>query len=547
MAGLALLFACSLPLQADEEHPPEPLQQRTQFLEAKRALEQGQSRRFLQLATPLQEYPLYPYLIYWHLRENLQEQSSANIDAFLKTHGDTPLAPLLRAAWLTHLAENERWPEFLRFYRGSNSSKLRCHAHRAELATGDRRAAWAGAKRLWLVGYSQNKACDPLFEAWEEGGGITDALRWERIGLAMERGNSGLARYLAKALPEAQQRWVKLWRQVDYRPERIDTAELLQQDNEHSRRIALHGIIRLAEKRPTEAVARWPALIQRHAFSAEQRQRFYRSMAMSLAFDGDAGALKWFGMLTPQQLDDSATGWAVRVALRQGRWKKVLEWSERLSPAAQQSEQWRYWRARALEALERESPAQHLYKTLAQERSYYGFLAADRSDSPYNLNHQPLQVEPSALRNLEQKPALVRAHELYHLTLTRDARREWDYAVAQMDRQERLAAGKLADAWKWHDRALLTLARANHWDDLAIRFPLAHFEAIRTEAERHQLDPAWIYAVARQESAFIEDVRSPAGALGLMQLMPATGREIARKLKHSSDSYALLEPATNIR
>jgi soluble lytic murein transglycosylase len=97
-------------------------------------------------------------------------------------------------------------------------------------------------------------------------------------------------------------------------------------------------------------------------------------------------------------------------------------------------------------------------------------------------------------------------------------------------------AAKLAHRWGWHGRAILTVARTPHLDDLEMRFPLAYHDRVLEQAEARRLDPAWMYAIVRQESAFIADARSPAGALGLMQIMPGTGRKIARSLNKPLES-----------
>ena len=54
------------------------------------------------------------------------------------------------------------------------------------------------------------------------------------------------------------------------------------------------------------------------------------------------------------------------------------------------------------------------------------------------------------------------------------------------------------------------------------RFPLAFAEQFQQQATQHQVDPAMAMAIARRESSFMVDAVSPAGARGLMQLMPGT-------------------------
>ena len=112
-----------------------------------------------------------------------------------------------------------------------------------------------------------------------------------------------------------------------------------------------------------------------------------------------------------------------------------------------------------------------------------------------------------------------------------DARREWNHLLPRLNEDQLLRAAKLAEEWGWHDRVIMTLARARYWDDLEMRFPLAHQQTVLNQARDQQIDPAWAFAVIRQESAFIHDARSHAGALGLMQLLPRTARSVARSLR----------------
>ena len=102
--------------------------------------------------------------------------------------------------------------------------------------------------------------------------------------------------------------------------------------------------------------------------------------------------------------------------------------------------------------------------------------------------------------------------------------------------------------WGWHDRAILTMARTQYNDDLELRFPLVHREQVLSQAEINNIDPAFAYAVIRQESAFIADARSHAGALGLMQVLPRTAQQLAKgldvQINHPLD---ILDISKNLR
>ena len=543
-AACALSIALTGSLAAEEEEPSS----RELFAAAKQALERGHEDSYQTLLAELTDYPLLPYLHYWQMREQLDAQSNESVQAFIEAQADTPLAQQMRFAWLRHLATKERWEDYLAFFRPTNSAMHRCHYHTAQWQTGQQDEAWAGARGLWAVGHSQHSACDGLFTAWEAAEPLDDALRWQRIELAMAQGNVALARFVAEGLPDKEADIARRWATLHEHPVRVAEDGLLPVDGERSRPIALHALKRLAATEPERATEIWSSVAREYGLSTGERHEVAHAIALRFALRRDERALEWFAPLPAESFSESSRGWAVRAALLSKRWPAVRAWIEEMPADERNSERWSYWLARAHEATGKEGEAGAIYRRLSGSRSYYGFLAADRIDAEYNLAHQSLEVEPALIEQVLALPAVVRAGELYRLGLLQEARSEWNLALSGMNRAQSLAAGALASDWQWHDRALLTLARVGHFDDLNIRFPLAHGEAFAAEASQRELDPAWVIAVARQESAMDPLARSRVGALGLMQLMPATGRELARQLQVDlSDHQSLTQPELNIR
>ena len=226
----------------------------------------------------------------------------------------------------------------------------------------------------------------------------------------------------------------------------------------------------------------------------------------------------------------------------------MLNWLDRLPDSHIDEDRWQYWRARSLEMTGKKEQAQVIYETISSERSFYGFLAADKLGKDYSLNNEQLDIDPELEKSVADMPAIQRASELFQLKRYLDARREWYATTRLFDENELQAAAKIAHSWNWHDRAIIALSKAKSWNDLQIRFPVKHQDQVYKNAERSEIDPAWIYAMMRQESAFMPDAISPVGARGLMQLMPATAKSVARKLKQKYPSkYELLQPEKNIR
>jgi soluble lytic murein transglycosylase len=273
-----------------------------------------------------------------------------------------------------------------------------------------------------------------------------------------------------------------------------------------------------------------------------------RRLALFVASRGHPDADRRLQELPARLVDESVEEWRVRVALQTRDWDGVLDRLQLMSTETAGRPQWRYWRARALESTGRRDDAVALYGDLSELRDYHGFLAADRLDRPYRIVHRPTVVPDARIRALAKEAGILRARELYRLQRLAEARVEWEQALAGADPDRLRSAARLADGWGWHDRAIVALGRTGDWDDLELRFPLPYRHALVDQARARGIDPAWVYAVARQESLFQTDARSGAGALGLMQILPDTGRNIAGELGvRWSGSYALLQPATNLR
>jgi len=527
---------------------PDPFtEERARYREALDALKHGKHERFGQLSTSLRDYPLHPYLEDRRLRRRLAQADDAEVAAFLEQHAGTPLAERLYDDWLEYLGRTRQWQRFEHFYSGDGDAELRCYHLRATRNTGEREAWLDQALALWTVGHSQPDACDPVFEVLYDSPRIDSAALWERISLAMAEGKLSLAAWLGRKLPAAEQARVELWRQAHRRPAAALHDARLDGDDAIARRIRLHAIRRLARSQPDAA---FEALqVRREQFSAAEYHAALQYVARYAGYRRSDRAYAILARLPADWRTEETEELQARMALIERDWSALLETIDDFRHQDSQFSEWPYWRARALDALGRRGPARQLLQALSGERFFHGFLAADRLQRPYRLNHQPIEYDDATLLALlEQHPGLWRAGELHRLGRTWASRREWYQTSRQLEPAELELAAALAHEWGWHDRAIWTAARAKRWNDVRIRFPLAYREQVEQVAEQFDLDPALIYGIIRQESAFMANAHSSAGALGLMQLMPATGRHTARLLRLPKPSRAtLLTTSANLR
>jgi len=213
-----------------------------------------------------------------------------------------------------------------------------------------------------------------------------------------------------------------------------------------------------------------------------------------------------------------------------------------------ESEKWRYWRAIALLREHRPDEAATMLTSLAGERSYYGFLAADQLGQSYSLRNDTVVPDEAAIAALAGRHDLIRARELYLVGQDGRGRSEWDAVVRDFEPQQKMQAAILAHRWGWHSRAIAAAASVGDFDDLSLRYPLPFQHTFQQYSAEASIPLTWAYGVARSESLFMRDVRSRAGAIGLMQLMPSTGRKVAKQIQLPySGLNTLTDPGSNIR
>lgn len=548
LMSLTLVITVALLPRLGSAQVASVIDQRALFLQAEEALGNGQRQAYLDLLSLLEGYPLKPYLIAQDLEQNFNTRSTADVRAFFRRYADSPVADSLRRAWLRELAKQQRWSDFLQDYTPQANEQLQCLYGQALLGAGKTKAAMEHAQEMWLSGSSRPKSCDPLFAVWKSKDLLTRELVVERVQLAMNAGQTRLTQYLSRFLPQEDQSWVEYWLRVDEQPDLILERDWSGQRNDFFLPVLAHGVRKLTRVDASRTAGDWDRLRLQNGL---ERERFFcidEDIALFMSLRFEEGAVERVSALPVDLRSARLREWGVRAALRRQDWSAVLTMVDGLTESQRQEPRWRYWRARALERLGWAEQAVPLYRDLASETHYFGMLSADRLGLPYELTHQPVTVSAEKLEMAKREPGLQRAVELFALKRYGPGRSEWQRALPRLDSGIQLAAASWARELGWHDRAITAAVAARHTKDLEIRFPLPHASQVMSQSSAKALNPAWVYGVMRQESLFMEDVGSSAGALGLMQIMPQTGQRIAGwHGERLTSSWLLLQPERNIR
>jgi soluble lytic murein transglycosylase len=555
---LSMCLLANVVFAAEAVTPTQPVEnnitQRDLYKRALDALAADQLTEFQSLHGQLEGYALLPYLEYAELSPRLASVAQAgsgyaDVDRFLDQYRATYLGNKLEQEWVALLAGQKRWTDVVRYHNPLNTNaELTCNSLRARLETGDA-TFHDDVGKLWNVATSQPNACDPVFDAWIAAGKLPPDIAWQRFSKTLKARQHALARFVAKLMPPREQTLAGLYLQVDDKPEMLGDEIMFSEQSIEMRELVLHGLQRLALVDAPMALQLWQGYRGIHDFDAEQQLAVQRYIVQRLLSQGYIAEAEAVLTTSPELISDSLAEWILRDALKQQDWPRIETWLARLPDAARNTERWQYWRARAL--LEKgtgdaTAEAQDIYRSLAQFRSFYGFMAADFLGLDYALVDKPVVVNQAEVQALYDFPAIARAHELYFIGDEFNARREWDYATASLAPEQIPAAGKLAESWGWYLNGIQAMIKMSYWDDLQLRFPLAYGDLIANAANSNSISPLFLYAIARQESAFIHDAHSSAGALGLMQLMPATGEQMAEDAGMNFSRQGLLQPETNI-
>ncbi|MEN0037503.1 MAG: transglycosylase SLT domain-containing protein [Cellvibrio sp.] len=530
---------------------PTPRQlERQKYEQAQKALNAKNMPEYSRLVKQLQNYPLLPYLEYQELSNRLISLPKDEVQDFFRSYPESFLSERLMHRWLRTLAQRERWADYRQFYdKRLTDPELACLNLRARLATGDK-TALADVAPLWNIDKAQSKACDPVFDQWRKAGLMTPELIWERHQKAVKAGNKGMVSYLTTQLPSGDRAMATLLQQVDANPRLLKQTGNYSKQTAYMKDVILYGLDKLARTDAKEALALWHRYDAQQLFSDEDRINIKYQIALRLLHQNHDLEAEKLVASTPNLTRADLLEWLLRESLRKQDWERVNEWLTRLPDETRQTERWRYWQARTMEELKIKEingeTADSIYNSVAPARSFYGFLAADKTGINYHLLDRPLTFTEKQVHDVENAQGILRAREFYARGEVAAANREYFHTTRRMTTEQMVIAGRLAEKLGWYRLGIQVMADAQYWDDLQVRFPVVYKEHVNKAAKQTSVNPLLIFAVARQESAFMHDAKSPVGALGLMQLMPATAKQTAQKNGISYNVQDLITPEKNI-
>ena len=511
------------------------------FLAANAAFKAGDRERLAALAPRLSGHQLSMWVEFWQLQMRVRRDDpltvNAAVRAFFAKYPDSYLADRLRMEWLLTLGQREDFDSFAREQPAlvwqHDDWQVRCYAALVKYQTNRNDEVAREARQMLAANReSGGDGCMQLTDALFADGRLSP---WERVRGLVEQNQFGTAKRLAGKVPKADPG--EIAQAIDKPAAFLAVHE--RRLTQVERELAIVAIVRLARDN-VEQAERYASSLNIH-FTPEQRGIVWGRIGHMAAIKHDLQALEYYkrggahvGVGVDAARVDEVLEWQVRAALRGTArgpdWTMVRTTIERMRPEQQRDAAWVYWRARALQSEGKQQEAASLFQSIAGRFEFYGKLAAEELGQAIVIPPRAAPPAPEMLKTYAGNDGLNRALKLLELGLRPEGVREWGWQLRDRSDRELLAIAEYARSRNALDRMINTSDRTRTEFDFDQRFPSPHREALTRQAQAVGVDETWVYGLIRQESRFIQDARSSAGAQGLMQLMPATARYVARRV-----------------
>jgi soluble lytic murein transglycosylase len=524
------LIACAFAfVPVAQAQPPRKVEQYATDEDAFAALRDAARRddasKALDLASRLSNFSIPSYIDYYRLKPQLKMTPlpTAEIRDFLKRYDGTAIADRLRNDWLLELGKAGDWDTFDEQYPQfalDDDTQVKCYALMSKLDRGQNVAA--DARTLLTSPNQYGDACPALVMALVERGQFSADDAWYQVRLAAESNQLGTARKLALAtdapdglVAQALDKPAAIFARSASGPRAVHEAFLL-------------AVGRVARSDIDQAGA---ALLGGSSYLSQPEVAIgWSEIALQAAKSLQPVALEYWKKAAGAPLTPEGYQWWVRTALRAGDWTMVRTGIEAMPPALKKEPAWTYWLGRAYKVQGDKPAAEEKFRSIAKLTNFYGQLALEELGEKITIPPRAVAPTDEEVAVMAQNTGFRRAMKFFDMNMRFEGYREWNWELRKMNERQHLAAAEFARQNNLLDRMVNTSDRTRIEVDFTQRFPAPFNDIMYSNTQSLGLDRAWVYGLIRQESRFVMAARSHVGASGLMQIMPGTAKEVARKI-----------------
>lgn len=445
------------------------------------------------------------------------------VQQFLSQASDSAMAENVRNEWLKTLGARGQWDlfrqEFSKLNAAGVAQEVQCYA---DLSSGN----YSKAAELVRVTGKLPAGCTRLVESAAASGRLNTNDAWRRVRGLLSNSQTTDARNLAAALGSP-----------------------FEGGAQGATEYSLLSVIGKDARKSASAAATLSGM--ESGLSREQRSfawgvlGHYHAQSQNMPT-----ALSYYGRVSDRkQLTDEQLEWYARAALRLQRWDELASVIQHMPEKLQKDPTWQYWLGRSFAAQGKSSQAKEMYeKAAASGRNFYAVMAGEELGRRINTRNNVSDADAKDVRRMSEDGSIKRALVLFKNSqsngdskMRRQAQAEWRFATRDFNEDNLLTAAQVAFDNQFYDMAINSADRTDHKLNYKLRY-LSPFKDLTVRyAAQVGVDPAWVYGLIRQESRFVMGAQSSVGAQGLMQVMPATAREIAGKIGMSSSELYTMD------
>ena len=483
-------------------------EQDKKFIELREAARKNDLLKASQLANQLTDYEISDYVEYFKIKPRLYDSSAksntatdadAEVNNFLKKYKGSGLADRMRNDWLLVLGKRKDWNNFDIEYPQfalDDDTQVKCYAMMSKLAKGEQpKNVGAQAKATLLDPRYFGDACPELVSQLYARGGLSKQEAQSISRSATEMNFDSLGQRMGVDDPIA-------------------------------------GIVKKARTNPNLAMKTFDENDWKN--NVEYKGMAWGVIGQFLAKKLDPTAIdayrKQHALGHSELLSPESSEWKVRAALREKDWRLVKESVETMPEAVRiRDPAWTNWYGKALKELGDER-ANEQFEKLSSQFNFYGQLSLEELGRPIQVPPKTVITDADMKSINKSIPAFNKAAKLYDMNLRTEGNREWNWELRGMSDKELLASAEYGRKINMLDRTVNTSDRTKQEHNFSLRYPTPYVEKLNPITKQIQLDINWVYGLIRQESRFVTAARSHVGASGLMQVMPATGQFVAKKI-----------------
>ena len=555
------------PYDYSDENPllattPTLIAQRRYFSDAERAIKSGDTDTALSIQSNyLKGYPLSLWIDYWYLANSMDVSKYPKVKQFIKSKVHQELGELLKKKYIEYLSSvgqyklvsdligKKPFDDDIEMTKPQQALQCRFYEARWQQGIADVTAS-AFASKMYLKLSPYPSSCAGLIYLWGQNGYLDDKVLLEKFERAyITRKYTETTRAMAASLEQSQfaSRVAQEMSLYD-NPSDVLSLEPVEGD-ENNKRTAVLAFKRFANLDPKSATPSFETFADKFKISDTERLEIFQIIAKGfLSRQSTLEEVQWVDRNLP------AVVWSEEIKLMRMRraiwfaqWQIVYDLYDHLTEQDKNAVNWRYWKARAAREIGHKKESRTLMTKVAKDRSFFGFLAAQELSLRMPFNHEHLSDRAKWPQTVAKNKACVRFFEFRALKDS-NAAIEWREIAKTGSNDEAMLMAEWALSTGNISYAISSVVAGQRWSALDYRFPKPFLNLYQKYSGYTNVPVSFLYGISRQESMLNPDIKSPVGAVGLMQLMPGTARMVSKKNNWSySGTGDLIVPENNIR